>query len=826
MIIRNRYCLLLLSLLWGIIPTFAQSPIPIASLLEIEVVQAGFGGMFRGDEWFPIQVRITNYGVDFSGRVVVRPETTAGINHTYSVAIPELPAPLAPTSPTIAQTTLYAIGQERNLTLHVELINQAGVTVASDQVNLRNIPPADRLYAVVSPRTLNLIGAVTANALAFQADWTLANIPTQAGAMSALDALILDEVNTATLTPAQADALYEWVLGGGHLIIAGDSDLSNLPAGLSPFTPANIITADDFSAFERFTNRGDAPVGESLIATGAVTGYVLAQADDDTPYIIRHELGHGTVDYLTFSPSLAPFSSWRGMPDLFFMLLASTQPIPPWAYGFHDWGNARSALEIMPGLTLLPSAWSLIAFLGAYVLVVGPINYLLLSWINRRDYAWVTIPLSIALFSFLAYSLGFELRGDVVTLNRLNIVHVWANNDQAQVNQLTGLLSPQRGTYHLAIDGDLLRPLGESLNVLNLDRQSSVEIRQSGTFEARDFTVDASFMMGFNAQATVPRPAINGAVTVNIDAEGDKSLRGYIQNDLPFTLEHPTIITAGIAYSLGDQLANGLTNFTFTPAERSPLESAIASNQEYIFNRSIITRNTLIRSRQSAYVFSNLTAFTPIESANDPVNVQKSIQRDDLVQALLQEQYATTGRGSRVYLIGWSDQPFLETTINANRQQVRELNTTLYIIELGINAPTPDARLVTQDQFTWTAIERGDDGMSAPVLFDASSAVPLVFRFIPQPNAILEQVDQLTIILDRTTLNIWRGAVDVWNWHDQTWERMESFDSPYIVIDDPARYLGALNAVEIRTIPHNIDANNIDTGTPALNRLGVMQRGH
>jgi hypothetical protein len=826
MMIRNRFYLFIFSLLLYVAPTFAQAPIPIANLLEIEIVQAGFNGMFRGDEWFPVQVRIINHGIDFSGRVVVRPETTTGINNTYSVAIPELSAPISSANPTIAQTTLYAIAQERNLTLYVELINQHGATVAAAQTNLRHIAPADRLYAVISPRTLNLIGGVTANALALQADWTLSNIPTQAGAMSAIDTLILDEVNTSTLTQAQADALYDWVLSGGHLIIAGDSDLSNLPAGLSPFTPSGITTADDFSVFERFTNRGDAPVGESLITTGTATGRIIAQADDNTPYIVRHEIGYGTVDYLTFSPSLAPFNIWRGVPQLFFTLFASVQPIPPWAYGFHDWGNTRSALEIMPGLTLLPSVWSLIAFLGAYVFVVGPLNYLLLSWMNRRDYAWVTIPLSIALFSFLAYFLGFELRGDVVTINRLNVVHSWTNSDKAQINQLTGLLSPQRGDYTLSTGSNLLRPLGESLNLLNLDRQSSVEILQANQFEARNFTVDASFMMGFDSQGTVNRPEIEGAVTVTSDETGAKSLRGYIQNDLPITLQHPTIITAGIAYSLGDSLENGLTNFTITQDPNATLESAMASNQEHIFNRAIITGNTLIRSRQNAYIFSNLTDFTPDERSNDTANIQKSIQRDYLIQGLLQEQYATTGRGNRVYLIGWSNQPFLDVTINANQQQIRELNTTLYIIELEANPQPQEKRTITQDQFIWTAIERGNDGMSAPVLFDGSSAVPLVFRFIPQPNAVLAQVDQLTIILDRTTLNTWRGAVELWNWDHQTWERVESLDSPYIVIDNPAPYLGALNAVEVRTIPHNVDLNNINTGTPALNRLGVMQSGY
>ncbi|MBK8024645.1 MAG: hypothetical protein IPK19_25285 [Chloroflexi bacterium] len=48
----------------------------------------------------------------------------------------------------------------------------------------------------------------------------------------------------------------------------------------------------------------------------------------------------------------------------------------------------------------------LFGFLALYILLVGPANYFLLSRINRREWAWVTIPILILVFSALAHTLG------------------------------------------------------------------------------------------------------------------------------------------------------------------------------------------------------------------------------------------------------------------------------------------------------------------------------------------------------------------------------------------------------------------------------------
>ena len=59
----------------------------------------------------------------------------------------------------------------------------------------------------------------------------------------------------------------------------------------------------------------------------------------------------------------------------------------------------------------LPPIGGLIAILGGYILLIGPLNYLVLKRLDRRELAWITMPVLIAVFAVSAYGFGTALRG-------------------------------------------------------------------------------------------------------------------------------------------------------------------------------------------------------------------------------------------------------------------------------------------------------------------------------------------------------------------------------------------------------------------------------
>ena len=46
----------------------------------------------------------------------------------------------------------------------------------------------------------------------------------------------------------------------------------------------------------------------------------------------------------------------------------------------------------------MPPAELLLAIIGAYILLIGPISYVALRRLDRRDLAWVTAPILVLVF--------------------------------------------------------------------------------------------------------------------------------------------------------------------------------------------------------------------------------------------------------------------------------------------------------------------------------------------------------------------------------------------------------------------------------------------
>ncbi|MEZ4836836.1 MAG: hypothetical protein R2873_33395 [Caldilineaceae bacterium] len=117
---------------------------------------------------------------------------------------------------------------------------------------------------------------------------------------------------------------------------------------------------------------------------------------------------------------------------------------------------------MLPSLDL-PSVRNLTILLGIYILLVGPVNYLLLRRMRRLGWAWITIPLLTLVFSVGAFGLGYGLRGNDLILNKIALIRP-ATGGVTEVTSYMGLFSPAQESYEIVVDGEgLLSPLCATL---------------------------------------------------------------------------------------------------------------------------------------------------------------------------------------------------------------------------------------------------------------------------------------------------------------------------------------------------------------------------
>ncbi|HYF63224.1 MAG TPA: hypothetical protein VD886_10455, partial [Herpetosiphonaceae bacterium] len=103
--------------------------------------------------------------------------------------------------------------------------------------------------------------------------------------------------------------------------------------------------------------------------------------------------------------------------------------------------------ELINGGAGLPKVSTLILLLLMYVLVVGPLNYLLLRRLDRREWAWATIPASVAVFMAITYVGGSGLRGGSITTSQVAVVDSAPGQPDGRLTAAIAFTAGRRGTW-------------------------------------------------------------------------------------------------------------------------------------------------------------------------------------------------------------------------------------------------------------------------------------------------------------------------------------------------------------------------------------------
>lgn len=770
-------------------------------------VNAGFDGYFREGQWLPLFIRVGNDGSDVEGWLVVRPETSGnGISNTYSVPI-SLPSGARKTA------FLYITARAFANQIRVDLVDNEGVVITNQPTLLRHVQPQDQLHVVVTQAaagSVDLTGVHVGGHNAFQANWLVDNIPDRAAGMDSVSMMLFSDVDTGALSSSQRQAVADWVVQGGHLLVTGGTNWQATAVGLTdllPLEPDESSTVEDLTALGEWGSDSDLS-GQTVVATGSLSpdARVLAETPDGVPLLIRRTLGAGTVDYLVADPNAQPLRGWNGLNDLWFSLATTVAPRPSWMHPFAFWNSAADAVQIFPGYNILPEVLPLCGFLAAYIALVGPINYLVLNRLNRREYAWFTIPAFIILFSGLAWVTGFNLRGNDARLSRIGVVQSWPDAERAHAEQLMGLLSPRRTQYSLVMeDGSFLRPLPRNeARLLTGNLQVSTDIQQTDVFRAADFSVDASIIASFNASGMVERPPISGQARLFYE-ENLSVMRGSVRNDSEQTLNDPVILARGVTYRLNEPLEPGdVETFDLTisneglpsPAPIADIPGASSNFYGYAYpnNPNLTIHQSIIDLMGDEY--NNRGYFQPVEETLESQEIRR---RQLFLESFVLDYYFATGRGNRAYLAGWANSAALPVDLEGAGWSAQD--TTLYITELDIEfTPPTDEVLISADQFTWVVRERLGLSDVTPLDISLDPGEEVIFRFTPLPDAVLSQVKELVLELGASNVVGRELPLQLWDWRAGEWREIEVSSSGPNAVRNPTRFLGPQNSIEIRIV--------------------------
>jgi hypothetical protein len=773
-------------------------------------VSAGYNRYYRQGQWVPLRVYVGNGGDDLNGYIRVRTGKSGSLEETTYRTPIDLPHGAR------KQVFLYVSLDSYTANIQVEVVDRGGHVVQRDNTAMLPARPEDVLYAVV---TASPFGAVDMTALtpgpgqSHQTNWQVDEIPPLADALAGLDVFMFHDVDTGSLTAEQQAALKDWVLAGGHLIVAGGDSWQRTTAGLLDLLPVTLrgtVPVESVAALADYLHLPANALNESMTAADSVpnpSAQVLVSAGT-TPLIVRQTMGSGMVDFLAVDPNAEPLRSWADKQYLWYAMAVATGPSPSWAGGFSYWTAAREA-TLTTFSNVLPTFFQLCGFLLLYIMLLGPANYAVLKLINRREWAWFTSPVLIVIFAVLAYQVGFNLRGNVPTINRLTVVQVWPGSDQAQVHALVGVQSPRRSTYDIAVDrGYVLRALPQTGIGLNVP----TTIDEGTRYVADSIPIDAGTIASFTASGFTPAPGLDASAVWHLgDGTQAVHVTGSFTNTLDVPLEDAYLLIKGNADPL-ETIAPGQTVTFDIPFDMSdnPAPLALGNSERRYSSSSSGYRGEWCQSYDGLYLTIHDVMLGERFSCSPRVTdrQQEIRRRYRLLAALIVDTDMSGGRGSGVYVFGWTKQRIVGVDLGGRPQN--EEDTTLYIFKLPATVEDTGSLVeVPPGLTTWTQIDANSPNALTDITplhsFQLNLGDEAIFQFMPMPDVALKTVDELELEFSK------QGAlvVELWNWQIQRWVPIVlSPDSPDTTITRAGRYVGPEGAVNVRIITTNENAYN------------------
>jgi hypothetical protein len=713
---------------------------------------AGLDGFCKMDEWLPVHVTVENTGTDVNARV-----QTSYKNSTGGQTVDGVDMSLPSTSR--KEFFLYVTPQGLMRTFNVSVLDGKKV-LAKSNININCSSDPTTLFGVVTdnPSNFSMLNNVRPlTGVTRTAQLNISDLPDQAQGWGILDALVLSNADTGTLSPEQKSSLKLWVANGGKLFVTGGIQWQSTAAGLNDLLPIQLTSTKNvtgLSALSVYAVDSDPLEAESILATGAAeTGTNILVEQNGVPVLIEKQIGYGKIYYFAADPGLQPLNDWTGMQDIYEHLLAVKSPKPSWAHGTWDTYQASAALATLPELAL-PSFFYICGWLGLYIAVIGPINYFVLRRMKRTELAWVTVPVLVIIFTSLAYFSGYAYRGTRPILNRIMLTQAWEGVEQSQTTGLVGLYSPTRTTYNVESQDQFLMYPYPDMNENLQGNNNWLSLKSKTGVMLPDVQVEIGGMQSMGMDGSLPSMELLQSDLVLALADNLPVLKGSITNTSKYTLKDAVLITPSGWDILGDM----------DPNESKDVNTTLINNS-----------NSAATSQ-----YSILTAL-----GLDTYSADKEKQRrSSFFQAVTASASSVMNVNSGIYVMAWVDNE-IPAPVGLQDQNFNATETTLYFEKLSPALQTESGTLMlTSSIYSWET----STGDTLTTSYYNLPSEGYVIHFQPSLPVHFNKVDSLALNIGANVTSD-KIQVSLWNTQTKTWDSI-TLDPNNTDIPEAWKYVG------------------------------------
>ncbi|GIW20473.1 MAG: hypothetical protein KatS3mg065_0769 [Chloroflexota bacterium] len=545
-------------------PSASPEPSPVTPSGLTMAARPLLGGHARPGSWVAIAVDLANEGPPVNGEL--RAAAGPGRRTIFGRAV-ELPTNSQKREIVYVQAPSF----DQQLTVSLVADDQVLARVA---VEITIHDPMQLVVGIVAERPGPIAAAVRGLATGTGpapavATLAPADLPERVEAWSALDRLVWQDVDSSALSADQLAALRGWLSGGGRLVLLGGTGglgaIARFPDDILPYRPTATVDAPIETLRPLFGPLPETPSTVPALAGPILRGRALASVGEDA-VVGEAPYGSGSVTLLGIDPTVEPIVDLKSLSAVWARLL------PPRGGGvlnIVDDSGLVSALTNLPALALPPIGGLLVLLVG-YIVLIGPVNYVVLRRLDRREWAWISMPLLIVGFAVAAYGYGAALRGSDVIVNEVAIATGAAGTTEGRSQVYVGVFSPSRGTYELTLPGGPLvaAPVSELFGITGT--AGALDVLQGDPARIRGLSIGFGTLRAFRADLPTAVPLVEADLRVV-----DGIIRGRLVNRSTIRLLAPAVVFGSSAVTL-PELAPGASTSIELPLSRGAVGANLA----------------------------------------------------------------------------------------------------------------------------------------------------------------------------------------------------------------------------------------------------------
>ena len=459
-------------------------------------------------------------------------------------------------------------------------------------------------------------------------------LPGRPCGLESVDLVILNASDRTAFIGAEKgkSVLKEWLALGGKTVLFGSAESLDLlaPGGvLADFMPGEVDSEHPSQLRAAPSLVRFVPKAKNLVMLGSLDSPYLtfprltAAADaridlneEEKILLARRPVGFGTSLFFAADPNVSPLADWNGRNGLLMKIFASeVERLTAQAgqtglmrLGYRDLaGQLRSALDRFDGIRPFP--FSLVfTLMVLFVAAIGPVDWFVTHRIlGRPNLTWMTFPVCLVLFSFLAVWLGGGSRLKQYRMNVAEIADLDAETGRRRDTLWGGIYAPEDARLEMtaASAGDPGEAQTElvwfGLAGTGLGGISSPIRGYAPTTDG--YTFDGAALRRFPIPIRSTRSVRGfrlgkGAPTASRLTDEEGRLSGKLSNPFDVPMKDAMLIYAGHAWFLGT-LPPGDSDFDPSAPKTEAVQRTLTGANNPFELRGIDTQRGPVRERYS-----------------------------------------------------------------------------------------------------------------------------------------------------------------------------------------------------------------------------------